>query len=85
VFDALVKYPCFFTVKAVGTRDDTFADDIRLAVMEGLQLKENEITIETKTRVKYQSMTLRVYVRNADQLYEVYRIIDADERTKFKF
>jgi putative lipoic acid-binding regulatory protein len=82
VFDSLVSYPSSFDIKVVGPGDDpTFRGDI-IASVGGVAKVGG-----TKERVngKWVSITMTVEVESSEVLYEVYRVIDEDDRVKFKF
>ena len=54
VFDALVKYPTWFTIKAIGVEDGTFASDLRAAVANVLEQDPEKVKISTREKGKYQ-------------------------------
>ena len=82
VFDSLVSYPSSFDIKVVGPGDDpTFRSEITGRVRNVAEVKG------TKERVngKWVSITMTIVVESSEVLYEVYRVIDEDDRVKFKF
>lgn len=91
VFEALVTYPCLFTLKIVGANDDTFVQDV-------LQIVANTCQVETETNTntniiehsikyngKWASITVQAPVQSAQMLYQLYENVDQDPRVKFKF
>ena len=100
VFEALVEYPCDFSLKIVGANEGTFVDDILQVVADacgggggggGDDNDDNRLSpaemIPHKTRVngKWISVTVEAPVQNAEMLYTLYENIDKDPRVKFKF
>lgn len=100
VFEALVNYPCLFTLKIVGANDDTFVQDVLQIVattcevtMEIVEEEEsvlscsntNQIEHSIKYNGKWASITVQAPVQSAQMLYQLYENVDRDPRVKFKF
>ncbi|CAM9524918.1 unnamed protein product [Chrysoparadoxa australica] len=85
VFDSLVCYPTTFTVKAVGDKEGDLAGDLTEAVAQVLGQKIGDISVSTRETPKYLSVSLKIFVKSADELYKAYEVIDADKRVRFKF
>lgn len=74
--DELVDFPCVFTFKIVGLNEGDFLDDICATVAESLNTASRHLKTSFRDRGKYRSITLRVPVNNANQIYDVYAAID---------
>ena len=94
VFEALVTYPCKFTLKIVGAHDETFVQDVLQIVATTCQVVTTETTntntnhmIEhsIKYNGKWASITVQAPVQSAQMLYQLYENVDQDPRVKFKF
>mmetsp|Transcript_23169 Transcript_23169/g.48062 ORF Transcript_23169/g.48062 Transcript_23169/m.48062 type:complete len:250 (+) Transcript_23169:372-1121(+) len=81
VFDSLVTYPSSFDIKVVGPNTPSFISSIKSSVSTLAPIQSS------KERVlgKWVSITMTVVVESSEVLYEVYRVVDEDERVKFKF
>lgn len=85
VFEALVEYPCEFTMKIVGANEGTFVEDILQIVADSCQKDRADISYSTKTMGKWISVTAKAPVESAEMLYSLYEHVDRDPRVKFKF
>lgn len=89
VFEALVSYPCLFTLKIVGAHDDTFVRDVLQIVANTCQVETAEdkdpLDHSIKYNGKWASITVQAPVRSAEMLYQLYENVDRDPRVKFKF
>lgn len=81
VFDSLVTYPSSFDIKVVGPNTPSFISSIKSSVSSLAPVTSS------KERVlgKWVSITMTVEVESSEVLYEVYRVVDEDDRVKFKF
>lgn len=86
VFEALLEYPCEFTMKIVGMNEGTFVQDIVAIVAEACE-EEDPAKISHSVRVngKWTSVTVRAPVKSSEMLYTLYEKVDQDPRVKFKF
>jgi uncharacterized protein len=87
VFEALVEYPCDFTLKIVGANEGQFVSDIVQLVAESCQVSVESLSGKWTSRLngKWTSITVQAPVQSADMLYSLYQTIDSDPRVKFKF
>jgi putative lipoic acid-binding regulatory protein len=85
VFDALVDYPCKFTLKIVGVNEGTFVQDIVGLVADACKVSPTEIDHSTKMMGKWTSITVQAPVASSVMLYSLYEKVDLDPRVKFKF
>jgi putative lipoic acid-binding regulatory protein len=87
VFEALVEYPCDFTLKIVGANEGQFAADIIQLVAESCEVSVDALHGKWTTRLngKWVSVTVQAPVSSSDMLYALYHTIDRDPRVKFKF
>ena len=85
VFEALVEYPCTFTIKIVGAKEGTFVEDIVQIVADSCQEEVHTIEYTTKVMGKWTSVTVEAPVKNAEMLYMLYENVDRDPRVRFKF
>jgi len=86
VFEALVEYPCLFTMKIVGANDGAFVTDMVSIVATTCEVEIIEdIDHTVKVNGKWTSVTVQAPVKSASMLYELYENIDRDPRVKFKF
>lgn len=85
VFEALVEYPCRFTMKIVGPKEGTFVMDIVQAVADSCATTFDDVPYTTREMGKWTSVTVKAPVENAEMLYMLYENIDKDDRVKFKF
>jgi putative lipoic acid-binding regulatory protein len=87
VFEALVDYPCLFTIKIVGAHEGGFLPDM-LSIVAATCHKDldvDEIQHSVKRNGKWTSITVQAPVANAAMLYQLYENIDKDPRVRFKF
>jgi uncharacterized protein len=86
VFEALVSYPCNFTMKIVGAKEGTFVEEMLQVVADNCQVEDiTTIQHSTRTMGKWTSITVEAPVKSAQMLYQLYEAIDRDPRVKFKF
>jgi len=85
VFEALVDYPCEFTMKIVGLNEGTFVAEIVDIVAESCVVSSSDIKHTERKNGKYVSVSVKAPVQSAEMLYALYENIDRDPRVKFKF
>ena len=85
VFEALVDYPCDFTMKIVGANEGTFVEELLQIVADSCETTSTGIPHKTRVNGKWISVTVEAPVQNAEMLYTLYENIDKDPRVKFKF
>jgi putative lipoic acid-binding regulatory protein len=85
VFEALVDYPCVFTMKIVGSNDGSFVEDILAVVADATDSEMGDISHSTKAIGKWTSVTVQAEVQSSEMLYTLYEKVDLDPRVKFKF
>jgi putative lipoic acid-binding regulatory protein len=85
VFEALVDYPCDFTLKIVGANKKGFIEDMVQTVADSCRVAPDDIPFSTKVNGKWTSVTVKAPVESAEMLYMLYENIDKDPRVKFKF
>jgi putative lipoic acid-binding regulatory protein len=85
VFEALVDYPCKFTMKIVGANEGLFVEEMVAVVAESCQVEADTIYHTVRCTGKWASVTVKAPVESAKMLYELYENIDKDPRVKFKF
>jgi putative lipoic acid-binding regulatory protein len=91
VFEALVDYPCLFTIKIVGAHEGGFLPDMLSIVAatcccdKDMDVDVDDIQHSVKRNGKWTSITVQAPVANAAMLYQLYENIDKDPRVRFKF
>jgi putative lipoic acid-binding regulatory protein len=85
VFEALVDYPCVFTMKIVGANEGTFVEDILAVVADATESEMSDLSHSTKAMGKWTSVTVQAPVQSSEMLYTLYEKVDLDPRVKFKF
>lgn len=87
VFEALVEYPCLFTLKIVGANQGEFVKDVLTIVATTCQIETHPLSIDhsVKHNGKWTSVTVKAPVQSAQMLYQLYEDIARDPRVKFKF
>lgn len=85
VFEALVEYPCEFTMKIVGLNEGAFAAEIVDIVAESCEVASADVKHSERRNGKYISVTVKAPVQSAEMLYSLYESVDRDPRVKFKF
>eukprot|EP00527_Entomoneis_sp_CCMP2396_P002585 CAMPEP_0198140964 /NCGR_PEP_ID=MMETSP1443-20131203/4043_1 /TAXON_ID=186043 /ORGANISM="Entomoneis sp., Strain CCMP2396" /LENGTH=268 /DNA_ID=CAMNT_0043803553 /DNA_START=263 /DNA_END=1069 /DNA_ORIENTATION=+ len=85
VFEALVEYPCHFTLKIVGANEGMFVQEMVALVAESCKVSTMEVPHSTRTIGKWMSITVKAPVESAEMLYQLYEDVDRDPRVKFKF
>jgi putative lipoic acid-binding regulatory protein len=60
VFEALVEYPCDFTMKIVGINESTFVQEIVAVVAESCETEPDRIQHSTRMLGKWTSVTVKV-------------------------
>lgn len=88
VFEALVEYPCLFTLKVVGANEGEFVADVLTIIATTCQVEDADIVSidhTVKYNGKWASVTVKAPVKSAQMLYQLYEDVDRDPRVKFKF
>jgi uncharacterized protein len=85
VFEALVEYPCDFTMKIVGANEGAFVEEMVAVVAESCETHPSKVNHTTRAMGKWMSVTVQAPVQNAEMLYALYEKVDLDPRVKFKF
>ncbi|KAL7579325.1 hypothetical protein ACA910_014003 [Epithemia clementina (nom. ined.)] len=85
VFEALVDYPCFFTLKIVGANEGNFVLEMVAVVAESCQVQAEQVPHSYRALGKWLSVTVQAPVQSAEMLYQLYENVDRDPRVKFKF
>ena len=85
VFEALVDYPCRFTMKIVGAKEGAFVEEMVDLVAETCHVTADQVSYSTKEMGKWTSVTVEAPVESAEMLYGLYENVDRDPRVKFKF
>jgi len=85
VFEALVEYPCDFTLKIVGANEGLFVEEMVAVVAESCQVEAHDIKHTTRENGRWTSVTVQAPVKSAEMLYQLYENVDRDPRVKFKF
>lgn len=85
VFEALVDYPCDFTMKIVGENHETFVTEMIDIVAQSCDVETEAIAHSTRQNGKWMSVTVQAPVQSADMLYQLYENVDRDPRVRFKF
>lgn len=85
VFEALVDYPCLFTIKIVGATEGGFLQDMLSIVATTCGKETDAIQHSVKRNGKWTSITVEAPVDSAEMLYQLYENIDRDPRVRFKF
>ncbi|KAL3919539.1 MAG: hypothetical protein SGARI_007183 [Bacillariaceae sp.] len=80
VFEALVEYPCEFTMKIVGANEGSFVEDILAVVADACESKVSDISHSTKAMGKWTSVTVKAPVKSSEMLYTLYEKVDLDPR-----
>ena len=85
VFEALVQYPCQFTMKIIGDPKENFAVEIVQLVAQTCEVTFEAVSYSERKYGKWISVTVNAPVTSAEMLYSIYENIDKDPRVKFKF
>mmetsp|Transcript_2262 Transcript_2262/g.4532 ORF Transcript_2262/g.4532 Transcript_2262/m.4532 type:complete len:233 (-) Transcript_2262:85-783(-) len=85
VFEALVDYPCKFTMKIVGANEGNFVEEMVAVVAESCEVEITEVSHSVRLQGKWSSVTVKAPVKSAEMLYSLYENVDKDPRVKFKF
>lgn len=85
VFEALLDYPCDFTMKIVGANEGSFVREIVALVAEACDTESEELKHTTRSVGKWTSVTCICPVKSSEMLYSLYEKVDLDPRVKFKF
>lgn len=87
VFEALLDYPCTFTLKIVGATDaGRFVTDMLQIVADSCEVEDGAtLNHSVRDTGKWTSVTVKAPVKSAEMLYQLYENVDRDPRVKFKF
>jgi len=85
VFEALVEYPCEFTMKIVGANEGNFAAEMLQIVADSCEVETDKVRFSERVKGKWLSITVHAPVCSSEMLYTLYENIDRDPRVKFKF
>ena len=77
VFEALVEYPCDFTIKIVGANEGNFVQEMIAIVAESCHVTIDQVpySIRTASGQKWLSVTVQAPVQSAEMLYQLYEDI----------
>lgn len=83
--DELVEFPCVFRFKAVGEATEGFTRDMleRVARVLGRAVRDDEHSVRQSAQGRYESVTLELFVRDSDEVYEIYEAISEDTRVRY--
>jgi len=85
VFEALVDYPCDFTLKIVGANEGSFVQEMVAVVAESCNVTVEKVPHSVRALGKWMSVTVQAPVQSAEMLYQLYENVDRDPRVRFKF
>jgi putative lipoic acid-binding regulatory protein len=85
VFEALLDYPCEFTMKIVGANEGSFVSEIVALVAEACGTESENLKHTTRSVGKWTSVSCICPVKSSEMLYSLYEKVDLDPRVKFKF
>ena len=85
VFEALVEYPCEFTLKIVGANEGLFVEEMVAVVAEACDVTIDDVSHSVRMVGKWTSVTVKAPVQSAAMLYALYETVDRDPRVRFKF
>jgi putative lipoic acid-binding regulatory protein len=85
VFEALVEYPCEFTLKIVGANEGLFVEEMVAVVAEACEVTVQDVSHSVRMVGKWTSVTVKAPVQSAAMLYALYETVDRDPRVRFKF
>eukprot|EP00522_Entomoneis_paludosa_P008645 CAMPEP_0172441560 /NCGR_PEP_ID=MMETSP1065-20121228/2109_1 /TAXON_ID=265537 /ORGANISM="Amphiprora paludosa, Strain CCMP125" /LENGTH=277 /DNA_ID=CAMNT_0013191011 /DNA_START=195 /DNA_END=1028 /DNA_ORIENTATION=+ len=85
VFEALVDYPCDFTLKIVGANEGSFVQEMVAVVAESCGVSAEKVPHSVRALGKWMSVTVQAPVESAEMLYQLYENVDRDPRVRFKF
>lgn len=85
VFEALMDYPCTFTMKIVGANEGSFVSEMVALVAEACGTQPDKVPYTTRSMGKWTSVTLKAPVQSSEMVYSLYEKVDLDPRVKFKF
>eukprot|EP00928_Gymnodinium_smaydae_P066532 TRINITY_DN49525_c0_g1_i1.p1 TRINITY_DN49525_c0_g1~~TRINITY_DN49525_c0_g1_i1.p1 ORF type:complete len:206 (-),score=42.85 TRINITY_DN49525_c0_g1_i1:129-698(-) len=83
VFHETLEFPCEFTMKAIGVDHPDFPVAVLDAACESLRLEPADVLVAKRDSGKYASLTLKMQVASADDLYAAYEAIGRVEYVKF--
>ena len=72
VFEALVEYPCDFTLKIVGANEGNFIEEMVAIVAESCQVSIEKVPYSHRALGKWLSVTVQAPVQSAEMLYQLY-------------
>lgn len=81
----LVKFPCVFCFKAIGSASAGFVQTMldRVGDVLGRAVTPEEHSVRRSAHGAYASVTLQLYVTDGDQVYSIYEAMRRDERVKY--
>ena len=85
--EELVDFPCVYCFKAVGEASEDFVASLRSRVgaVLGREVEDQEVKVRRSAQGNYQSVTLDVFVKSGEEVYEVYAAIKNDDRVRYMF
>ena len=85
IFDEHLKFPLEFMIKVVGLNETSLVEHVVKSASSNLgpQDKELEPLLKETANGKYVSITIKPFVRSAEELYKLYAAVQADSRVKF--
>ena len=74
--ETLLEFPCAFPIKAMGRRDDDFAQRVTDLVLEHAELWEPDaVTLNTSSEGRYLAVTVTVRAESREQLDRIYQAL----------
>lgn len=85
--EELVDFPCTFTFKAVGEATDGFVSSLLAKVGDllGREITSDEHSVRASKKGNYQSLTMNLFVTSGEQVYDIYAVLNADDRVRYTF
>jgi putative lipoic acid-binding regulatory protein len=77
-------FPCYFTIKAIGSAADDFEGRIVRAAREALRrVVDMTHTVRVTPNGGHVAVTLEVHVETADEVIELYRAVQVERGLRF--
>ena len=83
--EELVEFPCTYTFKAVGEATNEFVASLleKVGQVLGRDITTEEHSVRASRKGNYQSLTLNLFVTSAEQVYDIYAVLSADDRVRY--
>lgn len=80
----LMDFPSNMEIKIIGKQDDTFVNDVVKICTKITNQTAAEVPVRWRDKGRWRSVTITLFFKNPDMVYDVYEAVDRDPRVRYK-